>query len=98
MVQQARDMARRMLGRLKPPYRPEHLDPWPRERHDRDKVLVPESARQREDQRAKRRKTDADGDAIVTEMQNIISEPQPITLDGHPKVHVSTRLSKSTEG
>lgn len=37
-------------GRLRPPRRPEHLDPWPREKHARDEEserMVPDSARQR---------------------------------------------------
>jgi hypothetical protein len=79
-------------GRLKPPYRPEHLDPWPREKRDRDEVLVPDSARQREDQRAKRKKIDTDGDVIFdTEMQNMMSESQPIVFDG-------TRMFTSPQG
>jgi hypothetical protein len=66
-------------GRLNPPHRPEHLDPWPREKRNRDEILVPESARQREDQRRKRRKTDVDRDVIAdNEMEDIISESRPI--------------------
>jgi hypothetical protein len=66
-------------GRLNPPHRPEHLDPWPREKRNRDEVLVPDSAWQRQDQRRKRRKTEVAGDFIVDkDMQDIISEPRPI--------------------
>ena len=66
-------------GRLRPPYRPEQLDPWPKEKHDRDEVLVPDSAQQRENQRAKRRKTNIDGDVLVdTEMKDRVTESQPI--------------------
>jgi hypothetical protein len=68
-------------GRLRPPYRPEHLDPWPREKHSRDEVLVPESALQREDQKSKRRKTDADGDVVDTDTEETLTAPQTTLQD-----------------
>jgi serine/threonine protein kinase len=69
-------------GRLIPPYRPQHLDPWPREKHGRDEVLVPGSALHREGQRVKRRKTDADGDvAVDTEMEETLPAPQTTVQD-----------------
>jgi len=70
-------------GKLKPPGRPEYLDPWRGEKHGRDEeddYIGPATALQRENDRMKRRKTDADGDIYDTEAETLIV-PQTIALN-----------------
>jgi hypothetical protein len=76
-------------GRLKPPNRPEQLDPWPKEKHNRDEVMVPDSALERENQRVKRRKTDADRDIVFdTEIEETDVSPQTSIQNRDTKLFV----------
>jgi serine/threonine protein kinase len=62
-------------GKLKPPGRPEYLDPWRVEKRSRgaeDDYVGPATALQRENYRVKRRKTDTDGDVDDTEAETLI--------------------------